>query len=102
MRGTGDSPTCNAGHPAPLLLREGKIIELSASNMVAGLPWIRTSVTRNVPSSFNPGDSLLIYTDGVTDAMNYQMQPFGKQRLLEALAKDGGAPKTMAQRFCGS
>ncbi len=86
---------CNAGHPAPLLLRDGKITELSASNMVLGVDPDEAYTQTFL--ELKPGDSLLIYTDGVTDAMNYQMQPFGKQRLLEALAKDGGSAETMAQ-----
>jgi sigma-B regulation protein RsbU (phosphoserine phosphatase) len=86
---------CNAGHPAPLLLRDGTISELSASNMVLGVDpneeYTQTFV------ELRPGDSLLIYTDGVTDAMNFQDKPFGKQRLLEALAKDGVEAETLTQ-----
>jgi sigma-B regulation protein RsbU (phosphoserine phosphatase) len=43
------------------------------------------------------GDTLLIYTDGVPDAMNFTKEPFGKQRLLEAFAKGGASAEVVAQ-----
>src|SRR5687768_17051327 len=73
---------CNAGHPAPLVLRKGKIIELASDNMVLGInpdePYKQSVL------DLRSGDQLLIYTDGVTEAMNYAKQPFGKKRLVDA------------------
>jgi sigma-B regulation protein RsbU (phosphoserine phosphatase) len=38
------------------------------------------------------GDTLVLYTDGVTDALNEKEQFFGQQRLLDALQKYYGRP----------
>ena len=56
-----------------------------------------------------PGDSLLFYTDGITEAMNSANEMYGKHRLLEAVASCG-APAcdlvkslvTSVERFCNS
>jgi serine phosphatase RsbU (regulator of sigma subunit) len=45
------------------------------------------------------GDLLLLYTDGLTDAMNFKQQTFGRQRLIEAFSKDGETAETVAQHI---
>jgi sigma-B regulation protein RsbU (phosphoserine phosphatase) len=86
---------CNAGHPPPLLLRGGKITELASDNMVLGVnpdePYSQSII------ELKSGDELLIYTDGVTDAMNFHKQPFGKQRLLESIQRSGPGAEVLAQ-----
>jgi len=78
---------CNAGHPPPMLLRDVKVTEFTTDNMILGVddsePYRQNFV------DLVPGDTLLIYTDGVTDAMNYQRETFGRKRLIEAFAKGG-------------
>lgn len=78
---------CNAGHPPALLLREGKVTELFGDNLVLG-------VTADEPYKqfliqLSKGDSLLFYTDGLTDAMNFNQERFGRQRLIEAFREAG-------------
>jgi len=86
---------CNAGHAPPMVLRDGNIIELASENMVLGVnpdePYKQSLL------ELKPGDILLIYTDGVTDAMNFQKEPFGKQRLVEAFQKGGPTAEVVAQ-----
>ena len=41
---------------------------------------------------FRPGDALVFYTDGVTEAFNTEGEQFGERRLLEHLAKVTGQP----------
>lgn len=86
---------CNAGHPAPLLLRDGQIISLSNDNMVLGV-----SPDEKYTQSFidlRPNDLLLLYTDGVTDAMNFQQEAYGRHRLTEVFRKGGESAETVAQ-----
>jgi sigma-B regulation protein RsbU (phosphoserine phosphatase) len=54
------------------------------------------------------GDVLLLYTDGLTEAMNFENQMFGRQRIMEALATGGKNANEIAenikwalQRFVG-
>lgn len=78
---------CNAGHPPALLLRDGKVTELFGDNLVLGVspeePYKQFLV------QLNKGDSLLFYTDGLTDAMNFSQERFGRTRLLEAFREAG-------------
>jgi sigma-B regulation protein RsbU (phosphoserine phosphatase) len=88
---------CNAGHPAPLLLRDGKIIELSSNNLVLGIDpkeWYEQAI-----QDLKKDDVLLMYTDGLTDAMDFQRKTYGKQRLMESLAKGGATAEIIAQNI---
>lgn len=82
---------CNAGHNPPYLCRgEGQPIEPltntgMALGVLAGVPLESKQVT------LAPGDGLVLYTDGVTEAHNAALEQFGSERLLAYLAGvDGG------------
>lgn len=78
---------CNAGHPPAMLLRNGQITELRGENMVLGiLP--EEKYTQKLIDLVS-GDLLLLYTDGLTDAMNFQNQTYGRQRLVDAFKQIG-------------
>jgi serine phosphatase RsbU (regulator of sigma subunit)/catechol 2,3-dioxygenase-like lactoylglutathione lyase family enzyme len=73
----------NCGHPPALLLRGDDTLErLGATCTVVGLfeKWDCTMEERELA----PGDALLLYTDGITEALNGEGEEFGEQRLLEA------------------
>ncbi len=86
---------CNAGHPPPMLLRDGKVTELRTDNMVLGVS--ENEEYRQSVIDLRPCDTLLIYTDGVTDAMNYQQEMFGRTRLIQAFGKGGATAEEVAQ-----
>jgi sigma-B regulation protein RsbU (phosphoserine phosphatase) len=91
---------CNAGHPPALILREGKIIELNSDSMVLGVDpeekYIQSLVDLQV------GDTLLLYTDGLTDAMNFQQERFGKQRIIDAFTQDGPTAEAVIENILWS
>jgi sigma-B regulation protein RsbU (phosphoserine phosphatase) len=97
----------NAGHPPGLLLRSNGTAEtLRGGGAVLGaLPdWTYQDYT----AQLQPGDQLLLSTDGITEAENEQLQEFGDERLLEvARERDGSAldiQRTIMERvtaFCG-
>ncbi len=73
----------NCGHPPALLLRGDDTVErLGATCTVVGLfdKWDCAMVERELA----PGDAILLYTDGVTEAQNAEGEEFGEERLLEA------------------
>lgn len=74
----------NAGHDAPVFVRNGKVEEFQASDNTPLGVWDEAEFVSNV-ISLAPGDMLLLYTDGVTEAMDTGRQEFGKQRLSEAV-----------------
>ncbi len=78
----------NAGLEAPVLLEaSGKIINRlqPASPVIGMFPDIGISVNS---LEMNPGDSLLIYTDGTTDTKNDSGELFGEQALLNLLSAE--------------
>jgi sigma-B regulation protein RsbU (phosphoserine phosphatase) len=88
---------CNAGHPPGLILRDGQIIELSADNMVLGVDF--DEQYRQAVVQLKTNDILIIYTDGLTDAMNFQKELFGKQRLLDALKRGGDSAELVTENI---
>jgi sigma-B regulation protein RsbU (phosphoserine phosphatase) len=80
-----------AGHPSPLLLRKGKVTDLySGGSFPVGL--IDDAVFTSSSTKLKPGDTLLLFTDGVTEAEDQNKNLFGFDRLRQMLAQhDGGS-----------
>ena len=71
----------NAGHEAPLLFSDGRLKSslLPTGPAVGMLPDMEFKTDWVV---LKPGDSLLLYTDGVTDALNNKNEQFSEERLI--------------------
>jgi serine phosphatase RsbU (regulator of sigma subunit) len=92
----GEMAYVNAGHNPPLLCRATgpngpeQISELERTGMALGVlddvPYLQRTV------QFDPGDLVLFYTDGVTEATDDVDQDFGVQRLRQILAERHAAP----------
>lgn len=83
--GTGELEYVNAGHDSPLLVRGGKTEYLQISeNMPMGV----LDQAEFVPGKLKllPGDTIFLYTDGITEAMNARNEEFGKDRLFEVVS----------------
>jgi hypothetical protein len=76
----------NAGHPPPLLLREGRVVkELVGGRRVPfGLETDGLTIAEEI---LQPGDWLALYTDGITEARNAAGSWFGEDRLAEFLTR---------------
>jgi sigma-B regulation protein RsbU (phosphoserine phosphatase) len=88
---------CNAGHPPPFVLRGDRIIELKSDNMVLGInpdEQFEQSILH-----LESGDVILLYTDGLPDAMNFRGERFGAERIKEALRTISGDADTIAQNI---
>lgn len=74
----------NAGHDHPLLIRSGggEVSELDAPGVILGA--FRRIVLDDCLVELAPGDTLVFYTDGVTEARNAAGELFGDERLVEA------------------
>ncbi|MEQ8765826.1 MAG: SpoIIE family protein phosphatase [Planctomycetota bacterium] len=78
-----------AGHPAPILRRQGgEVWTLDARGLVMGLSPEAQYVEGWVP--IEPGDSLVLYTDGVTEARAPDGSLYGEARLRGLLADKTG------------
>jgi serine phosphatase RsbU (regulator of sigma subunit) len=100
-RRDGTLRTINAGHPGAQLVRDGKAIkELPGpTTLPLGLGYFSDKPPRVHEEMLHPGDRVLLYTDGVTDAVNRAGERFGLERLLDlvqrALNDELPAPETM-------
>jgi len=85
--GTGDLVYCSAGHNPPLLVRaNGKAEWLEFGNMPLGI--IPTTRYEEARERLSPGDVLVIYSDGVTDATSpHEDEEFGEQRLVSVVSE---------------
>src|SRR6201997_672945 len=76
----------NCGHYSPLLLRSDNTLErLDSTCTVLGLFTEWDCLIRE--SQLFPGDTLALYTDGITDSFNEAGEEFGEQRFLEAVRR---------------
>jgi len=77
---------CNAGHNYPILIREdGTIQYLETGGLILGAFEEATYTSGQL--DLKPNDLLVLYTDGITEALNMQEEEFGEKRLLETLCK---------------
>jgi sigma-B regulation protein RsbU (phosphoserine phosphatase) len=99
---TGSLRYINAGHPAPLLLRNGRLVRSldGGRRLPLGLGYPSTEAGQE---RLQPGDRLLLYTDGITEAGAAVGEPFGTARLVELaehhLANQQATPETL-RRLC--
>jgi PAS domain S-box-containing protein len=89
----------SAGQDMPILFSAGrKPALLRARGIALGIKEDVTYEKEEVP--ILPGDRLLIYTDGVSEAMNEKMEEFGKERLQRLIERtDGGSAAALIERI---
>ncbi|MFN3694783.1 MAG: PP2C family protein-serine/threonine phosphatase, partial [Ignavibacterium sp.] len=76
----------NAGHNPPILVRNNEIIRLSEGGIILGV--MKTMMPYNSNSiQLESGDKIIMFTDGVSEAMNPYSQEFSEER-LEKIARD--------------
>lgn len=104
----------SAGHPAPLLLRDGKVVRtltggrrvpFGLSGLSALGPTVGSAEATGMQTGqedLQPGDWLVLHTDGVTEARDATGEFFGEARLadfLERAVADGKPPPETARRL---
>jgi sigma-B regulation protein RsbU (phosphoserine phosphatase) len=78
----------SAGHNPALLVRDHLVEQMKASGpALAIFPDPKFPVQT---IELKPEDRLILYTDGVTDAMNFDQQPFGLDRLIASTNRYSG------------
>ena len=88
---------CNAGHTSPLLfsLQDGGTIHaLTPTGMPIGIDedatWSEVSI------QVEPGDTLILYTDGITDAQNSEGEFYSERRIIDLIHQQ---PDSSAQEI---
>jgi phosphoserine phosphatase RsbU/P len=84
---TGQISYVNAGHNPPILYRCAAEQWTSLTRTGVALGIEENQVYAQMVVQLNPGDFILMYTDGLTDAIDPEEQAFGEERLRMALTK---------------
>ena len=92
----------SGGHTSPVLLRPGK-----APRLLSERPGTVVGIQPNLAFEprdlvLQPGDTIFLYTDGVTEAFNAARDCFGEERLLQALAEGPPGAKATIERVLGA
>lgn len=93
---TGTLSWVNAGHPAPLLLRDNQVVKtldcVPRPPLGLALPTTAASpISTTCHERLEPGDRVVLYSDGVTEARSPEGDFFGDQRLADMLTRNFAA-----------
>ena len=90
-----------AGHPAAYVKRGGTLRTLGTGED-GGIPLgiLREHRWENHVTVFEPGDTLVLYTDGVVEARDAQGRMFGQERIESLLREGNGDPEAIKSRVC--
>jgi len=88
----------SAGHP-PMLHRRGTCVSLLGEGDQIPLGVLRDYEYRNNDFTLEPGDLLLLYTDGLTEARDRHERMFGIDRLRELFSHRGDSPAAARDRI---
>jgi serine phosphatase RsbU (regulator of sigma subunit) len=83
LNGAGTLTYCNAGHNPPLLYGPGGLRRLESGGMPVG--FFEHAPYEDETEQMQPGDVLIVYSDGVTEALDIEGQEFGEERLITIL-----------------
>ena len=88
---SGDIEICNAGHPPPLILRESGISRIEATGLPIGMFCSEQFSSQTV--RLEPGESLLLYSDGLIETQSTAGVEYGSERLSALAASEArGVP----------
>lgn len=97
-RRTGDLTYANAGHNPPLYVcSDGRVEKLTRTGIALGV--VETGMMTQSAIRLMPGESLLMYTDGVTETFSPEGELFGEGRLIDTIgsAKGGSVDELLDQ-----
>ncbi len=86
---TGTLTYSNGGHNAPIFVRRsGEIERLDKGGLPIGM--MQSVVYQEASVAFEPGDVLVIYSDGITESINEREEEFDEERLIEVVKNNLG------------
>ena len=80
----GDLEIANAGHPAPLLIQDGRVERVAATGLPLGM--FRDEEFEIARFTLSPGATIILVTDGVIEAEDAQGNQYGEDRLSAAVS----------------
>lgn len=85
----------NAGHPPPLLVRDGTVRELEPTGGAIGR--LGRSEHEALRATLSPGDRIVLFSDAVTEALSPQGEPFGDVRLAVTVCRETEGVESLAE-----
>jgi serine phosphatase RsbU (regulator of sigma subunit) len=93
----------NAGHMGPMIRRsDGRIEVIGEERSGPPLGIMEDGVYEAVSTSVSPGDAVVLYTDGVNEAMDPAGHQFGFERLREALVQAPSSTSAVGEAILGA
>ena len=90
----------NAGHLEPLLLEaDGTLRELCGDHPSVPLGVMDDYEYQSLQHHLKPGEQLILYTDGVTEAMNEEREQFGIERLKSVILETPQSPAELGEQI---
>jgi sigma-B regulation protein RsbU (phosphoserine phosphatase) len=83
LSGDGHFTYCNAGHNPPLLVGRHGVQRLETGGLILGA--FKDVIFRKATLRLDPGDVLVVFSDGITEALNADGAEFGEERLLSCV-----------------
>ena len=96
---TGHTVFASAGHNPPAIRHKDGSVEFVKSKSELVMAAMENTVYKAQSFDLLPGDTLFLYTDGVTEATNSNDELFGDKRLLDSLAEGGDLNPTETCSF---
>jgi sigma-B regulation protein RsbU (phosphoserine phosphatase) len=101
---SGELCYCNAGHEAPLIIDK----EVRELPVIRNLPVgaVRKATYQMQTTTIEPQSTILLYTDGLSEAMDADKQMYGRERIVEEVERACQAgqyvPKTLIEQLTQS
>jgi len=87
--GSGDVRILNAGHMPPIVVRRAKATVMERGSVVLGIMDDAAFPEQSV--ALQPGDALIVYSDGASEAINEAGDFFGDERIVAIAERAGGS-----------
>lgn len=87
---SGQVRSITAGHAAPLLVRQGRVMGVAAHEPTLPV-GLGPDPAALIEQSLEPGDRLVLFTDGIVEARSEEGEFFGDRRLVDLLAREAAA-----------
>lgn len=84
----GTIEVCNAGHVPPMLLHRSEVVPMNTTGFPVGI--VKDGLYQTLRAELEPGDTLVLYTDGLTESVDPNEREYGAERLVEALKQGAG------------
>ena len=100
VRPDGQLTSCNAGHNPPMLFTKSGIKRLETGGLILGL--FEHATFEQETLSLEPGDLLVAFSDGVTEAMSASGEEYGEDRLVACVGSRDRSPQEVVDSIFAS